>query len=654
MLTIGNEEFRNLEEQVEKNKNDILYMLEEEGVLNQFGIKVVGQGQTVDALPDPATYTGDFGDAYAIGTTSPYILYIYTRANGTHPNNYWFNIGQFPMPGPKGEDGKDGAPGLQGPQGIQGIQGPRGVQGAQGIQGPIGPQGPQGLQGIQGPKGDPGQSFQIVGILNSTSMLPTPTEEIRSQAYLVPDATEAGTYDLYVITGTDTLVWENAGHVESVQGPKGDVGPQGPQGPQGPIGPQGPQGVNGIDGAEFLFYYGSDVFAPLEPSFQRSVTLSNFNRTPVVGDYGTMIIDNPNGDSYIQVFNVTYIGETTCNITGVMYSRLTRRYYACNTTTPRVPEVGNLISKTKDPESNPLYEVKQDDLMVALDTADSDGNVYLVLGDIRGITKLTTGKLSVNAEIQAVTKINGTDGKDGAGLETITSLNMSEGQETVTYDTTNGINVSTSGKITYGSPAQEQSFTSEYQLPIVAGDGITIAPNTAGDKVEISSTASPSASLPIDIPDQSEETVVLKQENPDYGTINILSVKSLWGYLKIDKKFRLMHYNYPYLINNYNDGTILSEYAPLQFIDAHFNGGGYDFDIIKCPVLRYDKGTKLYCYKYIYFDSNGSPVDVFFQTNGSGTPQNNATIVPYSNPTPVSTSFTLTKFKLYTLADQYL
>ena len=43
MLTIGNEEFRNLEEQVEKNKSDILYMLEEEGTLNQFGIKVVGQ-----------------------------------------------------------------------------------------------------------------------------------------------------------------------------------------------------------------------------------------------------------------------------------------------------------------------------------------------------------------------------------------------------------------------------------------------------------------------------------------------------------------------------------------------------------------------------------------------------------------------------------
>ena len=47
--------------------------------------------------------------------------------------------------------------------------------------------------------------------------------------------------------------------------------------------------------------------------------------------------------------------------------------------------------------------------MVALDTADIDGNVYLVLADIRGITELTdgSGRLSVTAMIQAVSSING-------------------------------------------------------------------------------------------------------------------------------------------------------------------------------------------------------------------------------------------------------
>ena len=75
----------------------------------------------------------------------------------------------------------------------------------------------------------------------------------------------------------------------------------------------------------------------------------------------------------------------------------------------------------------------------------------------------------------------------GTSLEAISDINMSIGQEAVTYNTTDGINVVTGGKITYGSPTQEKSFNSQYQLPIVAGDGITIAPNTAGDKVEVKS-----------------------------------------------------------------------------------------------------------------------------------------------------------------------
>ena len=58
MITIDGKELRSLEEQVLKNKQDIEYMLEEEGVLNQFGIKVVGQVDTAAALPDPTTYTG--------------------------------------------------------------------------------------------------------------------------------------------------------------------------------------------------------------------------------------------------------------------------------------------------------------------------------------------------------------------------------------------------------------------------------------------------------------------------------------------------------------------------------------------------------------------------------------------------------------------
>ena len=267
MIIYNDEVLRNLQEQVEKNKDDILYILTEAGTLNDFGIKVVGNGTSVDVLPDPSTYTGDFGDAYAIGTEPPYTLYIFTRAGGTHLTNYLFNIGQFPLQGPKGDKGD---PGSKGPKGDQGLQGPMGLQGPTGAAGPAGPQGPSGPQGIQGqrgpqgPKGDPGDPFEIAAKLTSTTQLPDPETVSRNTAYLIPDPNEPNTYDLYVITGDDgSREWTNAGHVQSIEGPKGDPGAQGPQGPQGLKGDKGDQGASGFS-----------VYLVNEPIFNSTKTIA--------------------------------------------------------------------------------------------------------------------------------------------------------------------------------------------------------------------------------------------------------------------------------------------------------------------------------------------------------------------------------------------
>lgn len=69
---------------------------------NLLGIKVIG---VIDALPIPeGTY--EYGDAYMVGTETPYDMYIYTRPDGkVHTEGYWFPIGKFPMPGPQGPKG---------------------------------------------------------------------------------------------------------------------------------------------------------------------------------------------------------------------------------------------------------------------------------------------------------------------------------------------------------------------------------------------------------------------------------------------------------------------------------------------------------------------------------------------------------------------
>ncbi|MBP5446240.1 MAG: hypothetical protein J6Y28_08730 [Acholeplasmatales bacterium] len=111
MITIDGKELRNLQEQVFKNQSDIAYILEEEGVLNEFGIRVTEQISDISELPTVDEYKEDhtgweYGDCIAVGDEEPYELYILTRANGAHPDDYWFDLGVFPLPGPTGEDGR--------------------------------------------------------------------------------------------------------------------------------------------------------------------------------------------------------------------------------------------------------------------------------------------------------------------------------------------------------------------------------------------------------------------------------------------------------------------------------------------------------------------------------------------------------------------
>lgn len=263
MLQFGNKEFRNLEEQVEKNAQDIQDFKDGNQTIAEFGITVVGILATADELPAQGE---NFGDAYLIGTQTPYDMRVWTRdvANNTAK---WVDLGAFPLQGPKGDKGDigsiitagSGEP-LNNPTNanqfyintetgywyipnqtqtgwdwikmftLKGEKGDRGLQGKQGVQGPIGPQGkvgPIGPTGLPGPQGPVGPAFSVQGTLASSSNLPTPTAAMQDKgyAYIIPDA--QGNKHIWVIQGPEggPFQWVDVGTAGvGIQGPKGTDG----------------------------------------------------------------------------------------------------------------------------------------------------------------------------------------------------------------------------------------------------------------------------------------------------------------------------------------------------------------------------------------------------------------------------------------------
>ena len=264
-------ELRNLQEQVEKNKADIEYIVNQEGALNQFGLKVVGQVDTIGDMPTVQAYKAnnpkwEYGDAFMVGASTAEatvvdvdkaILLVLTRANTKYPTDFWMNLKEFPKPGPVGPQGPQGEQGIQGEHGLDVTSGnglpttqaPEGttyinattgdiyrrynniwqlignIKGATGSVGPVGPQGntgPIGPQGAIGPQGPRGIGVNILGTLTSTSQLPNPTTVGKDSAYIIP---ADGVNHLWVIEGTDNLVWTDFG--TAGLGEKGDKGADG-------------------------------------------------------------------------------------------------------------------------------------------------------------------------------------------------------------------------------------------------------------------------------------------------------------------------------------------------------------------------------------------------------------------------------------------
>ena len=94
------------------------------------GLTILDYYDDLEAL-QAAVQSPEDGDAYGIGTSEPYDIYIYSPTKG------WVNNG--PLQGAQGPQGPQGEPGPQGPAGADGAPGADGQDGAQGPQGPAGP-----------------------------------------------------------------------------------------------------------------------------------------------------------------------------------------------------------------------------------------------------------------------------------------------------------------------------------------------------------------------------------------------------------------------------------------------------------------------------------------------------------------------------------
>lgn len=110
MIQIKDKIYRNLEEQVLKNKSDIEDIT---SVSNLLGIKVVGQVENAALLPaeDSEEFAElEYGDTYAVGNPLAedvtYDYYVKTRPNDSFDYPHWFNIGNL-----RGEQGIKGDPG---------------------------------------------------------------------------------------------------------------------------------------------------------------------------------------------------------------------------------------------------------------------------------------------------------------------------------------------------------------------------------------------------------------------------------------------------------------------------------------------------------------------------------------------------------------
>ena len=282
MINFNNKTYRNLEEQVLENQKQIQQLLQ----MKLPGLNIVGTISDMENLPDADTYEGNVGDCYLVGSSLPYDLYIFRNSGGSNTWIYLGQFPAPGPRGLAGLQGRQGVQGDSSTW-YAGITFPTTslragdmfldintcqvyrYNGGQwisqtNIKGDAGTDGQNGnsIQSIEHqhqqdktvvtikttkggtvifniPDGKPGAGFHVAHIwpeddADIPSTLPADivdtldelwpaSEADPSEAILVKTSTE-GDFIFVILTEDGVQTWDEAGQIESVQGPAGDPG----------------------------------------------------------------------------------------------------------------------------------------------------------------------------------------------------------------------------------------------------------------------------------------------------------------------------------------------------------------------------------------------------------------------------------------------
>ena len=352
--------------------------------------KISGYYPTLDELMFAIPYP-ESGDAYGVGSTHPYEIYIYSPKNG------WVNNGT--IQGVKGEKGDRGEQGIPG---IQGLQGEKGDKGDQGI---------QGEKGDKGDKGDKGEAF---------------TYDMFTQEQLADlkgEKGEAGTNGTDGTNGTNATITGATATVDGTSGtPSVTITVGGSESQRsfdfafsGLKGEKGADGKDGVDGKD-----GSDATVDINneaPTFSDVSTLS----TITSGEK----IPSVFGKIKLAITNlISHLADTTKHITASERTAWGNKAPIAHATSDTTYGVGT---------SSNYGHLKITDAVnsTATDTAASAKAVKLIADTLSSLQTSVTSLQNSDANVQIVSSSYVGTGTYVNGQETPT--NIAAGQNKLTF-----------------------------------------------------------------------------------------------------------------------------------------------------------------------------------------------------------------------------